>query len=141
MFFTVAKNALLPADDEARAVMAALAIGEQVECEVYRARANPRFPNGVNAMFHRLGQARGIRVRNVRGWMCLRTGRLDVVREAGHKPLLVPHGTGPRDMSALEFETFYEDARDYIRAHVLATLAPADAADVSAWIERLERTG
>jgi hypothetical protein len=134
--FKVTEGALLPASDESRAVLAKLKEGEQVACELYRERS-PRFANAVNAIFTRLGEARGIRTRNVRGWMCLRTGRLDVVRELGKPALLVPHGTGPRDMSALEFEVFWEAARDYICEHVLGTLALEDAKDLADMIERL----
>ena len=122
--FSVVKNALIPASDEARAVMGRLSIGEQIAVEVYRERSN-KFASKVHFVFERIAKSYDMTVRNVRGWIAALTGRADLVTING-KAVLVPWGTGPRDMSGAQLQSFWEDARDVIQAEILPTLRADD---------------
>jgi hypothetical protein len=133
VLFSVTRNALLPASDEARAVMAKLSIGDNVGVEIYQER-HTKFSNYVQMVFERIGKALHYRVRNVRGWIAAETGRADVVKIAG-KQVLVAHGTGQRDMSAAEFEAFWEDAKDVIKQEIVPTLPVRDAEDILTMIK------
>jgi hypothetical protein len=119
---------LRPFGDEALAVMKKLDIGEDVSVEIYRPRDNT-FSARAQLVFQRLGQALGGSVRNVRGWLAAQTGRADAVIIGG-KMVLVPWGTGPRDMRNEEFEAFWSDAREIIEAEIMPTLDDAAARDV-----------
>jgi hypothetical protein len=130
--FNVAKNALIPASDEARAVMSKLAIGERVAVEVYRER-NTKFSAKAQLVFERIGNVLNKRVRNVRGWVAAQTGRADIVVMNG-KPVAVAWGTGPRDMNEMEFEAFWEDAKGVIEREILPMLSPDDATAISAML-------
>jgi hypothetical protein len=124
----VSDNVLHPADSEAEAVFGKLKDGEIVGVEVYRER-NVGFNAKVNHIFLRLAEAKGVRVRNIRGWIAAMTGRADIVHIDGRK-IAVAWATSPRDMSAEEFQAFYEDARTVIRELILPKLAEADAKEI-----------
>lgn len=137
--YTVAKHALIPAGAEAHAVQDALKIGSNVNVEIYQPR-DEIFARKVNTVFERIGKAKGMRVRNVRGWLATATGRADLVTLAQNGQwtvVPVPHGTGPRDMNAIQFEAFWEDAREIIFRDVLPTLLPDDAAEIARMIESM----
>ena len=119
---------LRPYGAEARAVMDKLDIGEDVAVEIYRERLN-KFAAKVEMVFQRIAKAKGMRVRNVRGWLAAMTGRADVIT-IGNKKTLVACGTGPRDMNADEFEAFWMDSREVIQETILPTLEQEDAAEI-----------
>lgn len=129
--FSVAKNALIPADDEARAMLRKLQVGETVAAAIYRQR-NIRFGNWVQLVLARLGRCQGIGFRNIRGWLAAQTGRADLVTING-KRVLVPWSTG--EMSATEFHVFWEDALPVIEAEILPKLNADDRAAVKAMLE------
>jgi hypothetical protein len=135
--YAVIKDALVPMGIDARAVHERLDTGRQVHVEIFQIR-DQKFSNQVNTVFERIGKSRGFTVRNVRGMIASMTGRADLVSFPGVPPVWVPHGTGPRDMSAEQFEGFWEDARHVIFAHILPTLAPDDAADIVRMIESMK---
>jgi hypothetical protein len=98
---------------ETLAVLSRLKIGQRVQVEIFQER--PKFlSNRAAKVFELIGQAKGMRVRNVRGWIAVGTGRADLVDIGGGKVTAIPHGTGPRDMSGEQFETFWEDAVEFI---------------------------
>src|SRR5262249_38797224 len=119
---------------EANAVFDKLQFGEQVAVEVYRERDN-KFGSRVHFVFERIAKAYDMRVRNVRGWIAAMTGRADLVT-IGRNSVLVPWGTGPRDMSAAEFQGFWDDAKEVIETHIIPTLAEGDRDDVRTMVER-----
>ena len=129
--FSAVKNALVPANDEARVIMAKLALGETVDVSVFRERS-PRFNNFVHMVCARIGKARGIRMRNVRGYLAAATGRADVVQINGLK-VLVPWSTS--EMDAVEFRGFWEDAREVIYREILPRLDEADRNAISDMLE------
>ena len=137
--FKVGDRSLLPASPEAIAVMGKLNLGETVAVEVYRARHN-KFASRVQFIFERIARARGIRVRNVRGWIAAMTGRADLV-VIDDEPVLVAWGTGPRDMNEAEFQSFWEDAEDVICERIIPSLKPGDAADVLNMMHRTQTGG
>jgi len=133
MDFSVVRNALVPADDAARAKMAELAIGETVRVRIQSA---PAFRDYVHMILARIGRARGIQ--NAGGWLALATGHFDLVAlPDGRRPGLpvVPVAHSLAGMTAVEFEAFWEDAREMILDQVLPMLDPADADDVRAMLE------
>jgi len=137
--YNVGKHALLPANDESRAVMAGLKVGDTVHVEVYQIR-DQKFSNCVNTVFDRIGKAKGMRVRNVRGMLAILTGRADLVAMPpgfAWPVCPIPHGTGPRDMNAVQFEVFWEDSREVVLRDILPTLVPEDAADIVRMIESM----
>lgn len=135
--YTVGKHALIPAGAEAAAVQDKLKIGERVRVEIFQPR-DQIFSNKVNTVFERIAKAKDVRVRNVRGWLACATGRADIVTMANGQIYLVPHGTGPRDMNATEFEVFWEDAREVIFRDILPTLTREDATDIVNMIESMK---
>lgn len=131
--FSVIKGALVPHGSEAQIVFNKLKIGETVAVEIYRER-NEKFAARVAIVIERIGAAFGRqRVRNVRGWLAAATGRADIVSIAGRR-VLVPWGTGPRDMSGDEFEAFWEDAIPVIKSEILPTLAASEREDIARMI-------
>ena len=107
---------------ETLAVLSRLKIGQRVRVEIYQER--PKFlSNRAAKVFELIGQAKGMRVRNVRGWIAVGTGRADLIDIGGGKVTAIPHGTGPRDMSGEQFETFWEDAVEFIERVVFPGIA------------------
>lgn len=120
---------LRPFSAEAKAVMDKLTISEDVNVEIYRPR-NSKFANKVQLVFERIAQAKGTRVRNVRGWIAALSGRADIIELTPGALVMVAWGTGPRDMNAEDFESFWEDARVIIIDKILPTLRDDDAQDI-----------
>lgn len=135
--FNVVQGGLSPANDEARAVLAKLVVGERVAAEVYRPRDN-KFASRVHFVFERIAQSQGMSVRNVRGWIAALTGRADVVTING-RTVMVPWGTGPRDMSNAELHGFWDDAREVIARHIVPTLEGVDRVDVLSMLDEMDR--
>jgi hypothetical protein len=133
--FTVGKNVLYPQGSEANNVLSRLQVGETVACELYRERQQ-KFSNAVQLVFDRIATAKGVSIRNVRGWIAAQTGRADFVK-IGHKGVLVAHSTSPRDMGNVEFEAFWADARTVILNEIVPTLEPADAANLDSMVRQL----
>jgi hypothetical protein len=135
--YAVIVDALVPIGLDARTVHQRLEVGTQVHAEIYQIR-DQKFSNQVNTVFERIGKSKGITVRNVRGWLAVATGRADLVRLDGGRTYWVPHGTGPRDMNAVQFEAFWEDARVVIFRDILPTLAQEDADHIAQMIESMK---
>lgn len=132
--FSVIKNGLVPAAPEAGAVMAKLIVGTTVNVEIYQPR-DMTLNNAIAVVFDRIAQGLNMRVRNVRGWLAVATGRADLASING-RLVPVPWGTGPRDMSNDEFEVFFEDCIPFINDQILPLLAPSAADDIHRMIER-----
>lgn len=131
MDFGVVKNGLIPLDDSARVKMAELSVGEKVRVRIQQA---PAFRDFVHMVLARIGRARGIQ--NPGGWLAIATGRFDLVPQpdGSRSTLPVPHSLSA--MSAVEFEAYWEDAREVILAQVLPMLLDqVAAAEVRAMIE------
>jgi hypothetical protein len=129
--FIVSAGGLKADGLESCAVLGRLEVGQRVQVAIYQER--PSFLSNRFAMIVDLiANARGMRVRNVRGWIAAATGRCDRV-DIGGGMALVPWGTGPRDMNGDEFEAFWEDACEFIERVILPTLT----VDERATIERL----
>jgi len=128
MIFTVAKNALIPGDDEAHKRMAAFTVGEWCEVQIPHAR-NQVFANCTALVFSRLAAARDVEQRTVRGLLAILTGRSEMITHHG-RAYRIPFGTGPRDMNATEFEVFWEDASELINREFLLPLPDHIAADI-----------
>jgi hypothetical protein len=108
---------------EATAVLSRLKAGQRVQVEIYQER--PRFlSNRAAKVFELIGQAKGMRVRNVRGWIAVGTGRADLVDIGGGKVTAIPHGTGPRDMNGDQFEMFWQDAVEFIERVIFPGILP-----------------
>jgi hypothetical protein len=132
--YNVIKNALVPASPEALAVQAKLTVGSCVNVEIYQPR-DTTLNNAVAVVFEKIAQALNMRVRNVRGWLAVATGRADLASING-RLVPVPWGTGPRDMNNDEFEVFFEDCIPVIEGQILPLLAPSAADDIHRMIER-----
>jgi len=128
--YTVGASHLIPEGLEAREQLAKLAIGEVVQVEIIRPRsrkANAR----VHFTLERLAAAMGVSVRACRGWLMVKTGFADVVRwprTPNGQAVVVPHTI--TDMSALEFEMFWDDASGVIVTEVLPLLPPVVAVEI-----------
>src|SRR5262245_23662790 len=117
MLFTVAKNALLPADDEARARLALAKIGDSLEAQIPNPR-NKVFANCTALAFSRLADIKQVDQHTIRGILALVTGRYEVIGFRG-RAYQIPRGTGARDMTQAEYEVFWEDAVPIITADFL----------------------
>lgn len=97
--FFVRETGLDPDGLEARAVLARLKVGQRVQVEIYQER--PAFLGNRAAMvFDMIGSALGVRTNAVRWWIATATGHCDRFPIGNGKFMLIPHGTGPRDMNA-----------------------------------------
>jgi hypothetical protein len=127
--FTVTAGGLKAEGFESCAVLGRLQVGQRVQVAIYQER--PSFLSNRAAMVVDLiANARSMRVRNVRGWIAAETGRCDRVDISGGRIVLVPWGTGPRDMNADEFEAFWEDACEFIERVILPTLTADERATI-----------
>ena len=128
--FFVQETGLRADGAETLAVLGKLKLGQRVQVEIYQER--PRFlSNRAATVFGLIGQAKGMRVRNVRGWIAIGTGRADLVDIGGGKVTAVPHSTGPRDMSGEQFEAFWEDAVEFIERVILPGIMPEHRAEIA----------
>lgn len=137
--YEVGAGVLIPRDHEALEQFAKLQRGSTVDLELFQRRSRV-FSNSLHLLFKRIATSRNIRVRNVRGWLAIATGRADWVRLQG-RAVPVPWGTNPGDMSAAELEAFWLDARDVIVDEILPMLSPYDKAEVLLLIENVDRHG
>jgi hypothetical protein len=120
--FTVRTDALMADSPEALAVLAKLKLGQRVQVAIYQERPN-FLSNRAAKVFELIATAHGMRVKNVRGWIAVATGRAEIMHVGGGKIITIPHGTGPRDMSMAEFEAFWEDAVAFISKEILPTIS------------------
>src|SRR5262249_54375804 len=137
--YTVGDGVLVPHDHEARAQFAGLRRGDVINLQLYQRRPHG-FSVLLQILFRRIAASKGIRVRNVRGWLAVATGRADTVKLFG-RPVPIPWSTNPGDMSAAELEAFWLDARDVIVDDILPTLSAYDRADVQALIDNVDKHG
>jgi hypothetical protein len=133
--YKVLGPALVAADHEAVEQFATLKHGQQVEIEVYKRR-----PDTLDRTAHLLFQAIAVammsRVRNVRSWLAIGTGRGDDVQMFG-RTVTVAHATGPGDMDRNQYVAFLRDASDLIADEILPQLA--DPRDVLDLLNKLNR--
>src|SRR4029077_18426067 len=133
--FVVQETGLRADSPESLAVLSKLKLGQRVQVEIYQER--PRFlSNRAAKTFELLATALGMRVKNVRGWIAVKTGRASMMHIDGGL-IAIPHGTGPRDMSAEEFEAFWEDAFEFISKEILPTISQRYRAEIEPllWVE------
>jgi hypothetical protein len=128
-------DVLVPADSEARGQLVTLEHGEKVSVEITRPRQSEpiKFRAHIHLTLERVAAAMsrtvGViwSVRALRGWLCIRTGRVDVLTWPP-KSTVIPHAI--EDMNALELEAFWKDACQVIIAVVLPLLATDEADDI-----------
>ena len=133
--YTVGADVLIPADTDARFQLGSFEEGEKVAVEITRPRQSGpvKFRAHVHLCLERVAAAMsrttGViwSVRALRGWLCIRTGRADVLSWPP-RTMAIPHSIS--DMNALELETFWEDACQLIIADVLPLLAMDEADDI-----------
>lgn len=133
--YKVGNGVLIPDEFEAQAQMRKLTFGAVVDVEIFQ-RRSMKTNNLLHLIFKRIGESQQIRVRNVRGWIMILSGRADIVDLFGHK-LAVPWGSGPGDMSADEFTVFVDDAKKIIADEIIPNLQPHDAEEVKEMLGRL----
>jgi hypothetical protein len=126
--FKVREDSLDADSAEARAVLAKLKQDQRVQVAIYQER--PKFlSNRAAKVFELIATALGMRVKNVRGWIAVETGRASMMHIDGGL-IAIPHGTGPRDMSMAEFEAFWDDAVEVIRRKILPTISQRYALEI-----------
>jgi len=135
--YVVGDGVLVPHDHEARAQFAKLRRGDVIDLEIFQRRVRT-FSNALHLLFKRIGQSKDIRVRNVRGWLMVATGRADYVMLFGRR-LPIPLSTNPGEMSTVELQAFWDDARDVIMDDILPTLTEYDRDDVMKLIDVVDR--
>src|SRR5262245_20616384 len=119
MHFTVIKNALVPADNEARKLVEP-PLGRGVEV-LLTSKEHRR----AYAAFTRYGKARGISARAARDYLAIVCGHLQLVSDRDGRPVVVPVSVS--DMGVADFEVFWEAAREEMLAS--ADKLPAEHAD------------
>lgn len=127
--FKVCADRLDADSAEARAVLAKLKQGQRVQVAIYQERPN-FLSNRAAKVFELIATAHGMRVKNVRGWIAVATGRAEIMHVGNGKIITIPHGTGPRDMSAEQFEAFWEDAVEFITREILPTISQRYRAEI-----------
>jgi hypothetical protein len=83
-----------------------------------------------------VGDAMDNPTRNIRAWLALKTGHTDMVFWLDKRPVIVPRSMS--DMSLAELESFWDDAREVIRAEVLPHTPPALAEQITIRLEGSE---
>lgn len=132
--YLVGDGELIPKGADAAAQFATLDAQEEVTVEITRPRqsAQIKFRAHVHLTLERVAAAMSRcsgniwSVRALRGWLCIRTGRVDVLSWPP-KTMVIPHSIA--DMNAVEFEAFWEDACQVIIDAVLPVLLATDEAD------------
>jgi len=135
--YVIGDGVLVPHDHEARAQLAKLRRGDVIDVEIFQRRVRT-FSNALHLLFKRIGQSKGVRVRNVRGLLMIATGRFDMVNLSG-RTTPIAWSTSPGEMSSAELQVFWEDARAWITNNVLPTLSAYDADDVRGLIDAVDR--
>jgi hypothetical protein len=118
--YRVCGPALVPCDHESVEQFKRLRQEECVELRLYRKRSRT-LGNIAGVLFAKIAAAQGVRVRNIRNYLCIATGRCDMV-ELYDRMIPVAWGTGPGDMSNEEFAAFLESALRQIDIDVMPML-------------------
>lgn len=138
--YAVGEGVLIPHDHEAWAQFRNLRKNSIVDLELFQRRSRT-FSNSLHLLFTRIAKSKGVRVRNVRGWLMIATGRADMVQFASGRLVPIAWGTNPGDMSAAELEAFWLDARDVILDDILPTLSAFDRDEVRQLIDNVDKHG
>ena len=131
--FTLAKNALLPGDDNARDILAKLKIGDRVLVKVHRAR-NPDHHRLAFAVLQKIAGAKGETVETILTWLKVATGRVDFVLLPSGKTVACPRSISFSAMSQDEFSRFWKEALPLITEHILPGLPEPEYEELRAMI-------
>ena len=132
--FSVAKNALIPADDAARKVLAKHTIGDIVDADVLHG-INQRFNNLMFAVISKLAEASGTSINTMKTRLLVWTGRYEEVPATpgptgyGRKVLVVP-SMSRAQMTASERESFWNDMREVVEKDFLPYINQRDAEEI-----------
>lgn len=133
--YIVGDMLLFPDDTDARLQLGTLDPGEKVGVEITRPRRSEavKFNAHVHLTLERVAAAMAHKtsgvwtVRNLRSWLCIRTGRVDVVSWPP-RSAVIPHSIG--DMNAMELDLWWQEAQRVIITDVLPMLARDEADDI-----------
>lgn len=115
VIFSVGKNALLPSDQRATALLATLQIGELLDVDVLRERESA-FRRFVFAAINRVAKAADIEPQQLRVQFMVESGRYHHVTMPTGATLLVVASMKRQAMDDKELREFWVDARELITA-------------------------
>lgn len=124
------KGALVPIDDEARALGKKYKIGDEIEFEVLQAR-HVKFNAKVHATLDEIAKMLGIEMKLLRAEILVETGRATQLKLRDGRRVWVLPSMSRASMTQSELESFWDDARDYIRREVMISLDGDQQARVS----------
>lgn len=133
--FTVAKGALLPADDRAGSLISGSKIGDKVLVKVHRAR-NPEHNALAHVVFDRIAKAIGQPMDVVKLWLKWETGRVDLVKMPNGTFIANPRSLSFESMSQEEFQSFWNDAWPVIGEKIMPGLPEKEFAEIRAIVAR-----
>ena len=125
------KGALVPADDEARALGRKYRVGDEIEFEVLNPR-HQTFNSKVFVTLDEIAKMLGITMHSLRAEILIETGRAENLKlRDGTRAWALP-SMSKTAMTQSELESFWEDARVYILKEVMISLDGAQQERVQA---------
>jgi len=121
MKLSFVKGALVPADDEARAIGKHHKIGDVIDFEVLSERSI-KFNGKVHATLDEIAKMLGITMQALRAEILIETGRAELLKLRDGKRVWALPSMSRASMSQKELETFWDEACDYIRREVMISL-------------------
>jgi len=127
--FTVAKNALIPADEKAIRVMAKHRIGDVLDVEVLNP-INQKFNALMMATIAKLAAAQGVTTETMKTRLLVMTGRFQMVPLMDHRKALVVDSMSRAHMTQDEREQFWNEMCALAEAQILPHIAPREADEI-----------
>lgn len=127
--FTVIKNALVPANQDARELMAKLRVSETVDIELLHFQEDA-FRRYVFLVIGRVAKALGVTPEDMRTRLLVETGRCRLV-ELKDKMVVVVQSMHRRSFSDKDMRSFFADAKTIIIADIMPTLTVKDRDEIS----------
>lgn len=129
--FTAAKNALLPGDERAHAIMSKLGVGDRVLVKIHKAR-NPEHSALAHAVFDRVAAATGQPVEVLKLWLKWKTGHVDLVTMPDGKRMPHPRSLNFASMSQQDFQKFWDEAWMIMSEELLPGIPQQDFDEIRA---------
>jgi hypothetical protein len=115
------KGALVPADDEARGLGKSHKIGDVIDIEVLHERRT-KFNGKVHVTLDEISKMLGIEMMALRAEILIETGRATSIKLRDGKRVWALPSMSRSSWTMKDLESFWDDARNYIRKEVMISL-------------------
>lgn len=135
--FSVTKNALVPHDDDARAMLSKLKIGAVVDVDVLNP-IHTKFNNKMFLAIAALAKACGVSTDAMKARLLVLTGRYQMVPITPQKKIAVADSMSRNAMTQSERESFWTDMSEVAREQILPLLDQHTADEINAMFDPAE---